>query len=137
MMVEVSSSWYRISVKALIFNEDWGILLCKENNWMRDIPGWWLDRWENSMDCIKRELLEEMGLKTTYIASKPYCFITAEKPQSQKRPWISNICYKVKVENLNFIPSDECVEIAFFNKENINTIKVFENVVAVIKEIRK
>lgn len=136
-MVEVSSSWYRISAKALIFNEDWGILLCKEDNWMRDIPGWWLDRWENSIDCIKRELLEEMGLKTTYISSQPYCFITAEKPQSQKRPWISNICYEVKIENLNFIPSDECLAIAFFNKDNIDTIKVFENVVAVTKEIRK
>jgi hypothetical protein len=66
-----------------------------------------------------------MWLEVINISENPKYFITAHKPQSKTRPWISNIFYEVKVKNLNFTPSSECVEIGFFNKnsiENINTI---------------
>lgn len=111
--MEVQKAWYRISVKALIYNEKWDFLLIKENNWLWDIPGWWLDHWENFDVCIKREIEEEMGLKVISIDKNPKYFITTHKPESKTRPWLANIFYEVKVKNLNFTPSDECVEIGF------------------------
>jgi len=77
-----------------------------------------------------------MGLRVVWIAATPSFFVTAEKPHSQKRPWIANVCYEVRVENLNFKISDECVEIGFFNVETIANISVFENVSAVVGEMK-
>ncbi len=134
-MKNIENGWYRISAKALIYNEKWEFLLCKEDNWVWDIPGWWLDHWENPISCIKRELKEEMWLVVTHIDTKPQYFITAHKPQSKTRPWIANICYKVKVKNLDFTPSKECVEIWFFSPEKIKEIEAIINVVELSKEM--
>lgn len=136
-MVEITSSWYRLSAKAIIRNEKWDFLMCKEDNWMWDLPGGGLDRWEHPITCIKRELLEEMGLKVSEVSLTPSFFVTAEKPNSQKRPWIANICYETKVESLNFKSSEECVEIGFFNPKTIKNIKVFENITVLINEMEK
>lgn len=126
--MEVEKAWYRMSAKALIYNEKWDFLLIKESNWFWDFPGWWLDHWENYDICIKRELEEEMWLEVTWIDQNPKHFITAHKPESKTRPWLANIFYEVKVKNLHFTPSDECVEIGFFNINNIENINTIVNV---------
>jgi len=133
--MEVKQAWYRISVKALIYNKKWEFLLCKEDNWVWDIPGGWLDHGEKHNVCIKRELQEEMWLEVTHIDKNPKYFITAHKPQSKNRPWVSNVFYEVKVKDLDFTPSDECVEIGFFNKNSIEGINTIINVKEFIKEL--
>lgn len=133
--MKIEKAWYRISVKALIYNNKWEFLLCKENNWIWDIPGWWLDHWENHDVCIKRELHEEMWLEVIHIDKNPVFFITAHKPRSKTRPWLANIFYRVKVKNLNFTPSDECVEIGFFDKFTIKNIKTIVNVREFVNKI--
>ena len=126
--MEIKEAWYRISVKALIYNDKWEFLLCKESNGVWDFPGGWLDHWEKPDVCIKRELQEEMWLEVTEISNTPKYFVTAHRPESKSRPWIANVFYEVKVKDLNFTPSDECVEIWFFNKESINNINGLANV---------
>lgn len=122
------NAWYRVSVKALIYNADGEFLLCKESNGSWDLPGGWLDHWENSKEALVRELDEEMWLLVVSIADTPECFLTAHKPESKSRPWIANICYKVDLKNLDFKPSDECVEIGFFTKESATTLDLLPNV---------
>ena len=134
-MIDLNDWWYRISIKALIYNEKWQILLCKESDWRWELPGWWLDLWEKYDACLKRELMEEMWLKIVDINKNPKYFITVDDPKSKKRPWKANVCYEVKVKDLNFTPSDECIEIWFFDKESIKKIPVFVNVTEVFNEI--
>ena len=126
--MEIKQAWYRISAKALIYNEKWEFLLCKEDNEVWDFPGGGLDHGEKPDVCIKRELQEEMGLEVTEISKTPKYFVTAHKPESKSRPWIANVFYEVKVKNLDFTPSDECVEIWFFDKNSIKNINVLPNV---------
>lgn len=135
--MEINQAWYRISVKALIHNENWDFLLSKEKNWVWDLPWWWLDHWEKYDICLKRELQEEMWLEVIWINKNPKYFITAHKPESKTRPWLANIFYEVKVKDFNFKPSDECVEIWFLNVNNIGMINTIVNVkefVRVLKE---
>lgn len=136
-MQNIENWWYRISVKALIYNDKWDFLLCKENNWTWDLPWGWLDHNETPINCLKRELQEEMWLVSKNIDKKPLYFITAHKPTSKTRPWIANICYKTEVENLGFIKSDECVEIWFFDIEDAKKLNLLVNVVELIKEMEK
>ncbi len=134
-MIDINDAWYRVSVKAIIYNNEWKILLCKEDNWMWDFPGWWLDQWENPEECLKREIMEEMWLEVLTISEAPVCFITAQKFRSKTRPWIWNLCYEITVKNLEFTTSDEYTEIWFFNKETFKEIKVFENVEKVFNKL--
>jgi 8-oxo-dGTP diphosphatase len=135
--MEVPKAWYRISVKALIYNEKWEFLLTKEDTWVWDIPGWWLDHWEYYDICIKRELEEEMWLEVTWIDKNPKYFITAHKPESKTRPWLANVFYEVKVKDLNFIPSNECIEIGFFNLDHIEGMNTIVNVKEFINFLKK
>jgi ADP-ribose pyrophosphatase YjhB (NUDIX family) len=134
-MQNIENAWYRVSVKAIIYNDKWEFLLCKENNWAWDLPWGWLDHNESVDLCLKRELFEEMWLKITNIDKNPLYFITAHKPKSKTRPWIANICYKTEVENLNFIKSDECIEIWFFNVETAKKLNSLVNVKELLKEL--
>ena len=134
--MEIKEAWYRISAKALIYNEKWEFLLCKEDNWVWDIPGGWLDHWEKPDVCIKRELQEEMWLEVTWISENPKYFITAHKPESKSRPWLANVFYEVKVKDFNFTPSDECVEIGFFNTDTIDDIDTIVNVKEFVKILK-
>ena len=55
---------YRISLKAVIYNDQGEILLVKESgrDWW-DLPGGGLDYGETVHECLARELSEEVGLK--------------------------------------------------------------------------
>ena len=77
-----------------------------------------------------------MWLDATYIDKNPIYFITAHKPLSKTRPRIANICYETKVKNLNFTPSDECVEIKFFDLEQAKKLNLIENMVEILKQIK-
>ncbi len=134
--MEIQKAWYRISIKALIYNDKWDFLLVKENNWLWDIPGWWLDHWENYDSCLKRELYEEMWLKVISINKTPKYFITAHKPESKTRPWLANIFYEVKVEDFDFKPSNECIEIGFFNVNTVKNITTIINVKEFVKLLK-
>ena len=134
-MQNIENWWYRISVKALIYNEKWEFLLCKESNWTWDLPWGWLDHGENTISCLKRELKEEMWLVAKNIDKTPLYFITAHKSTSKTRPWIANICYKTEVENLDFTKSDECVEIWFFDINSAKKLNLLINVVELIQDI--
>lgn len=126
--MEIQNAWYRISVKALIYNSKREILLMREKSWVWDFPGGWLDHGENPIEWLKRELDEEMWLEALKINPQPVGFITSHKPTSKSRPWIWNVFYETQVKNLNFTVSDECVEIWFFDKDSIKSINTLPNV---------
>ena len=135
IMLQVTDTWYRTSVKAIVFDEKWDVLLCKEADGRRDLPGGGLDRGENPLTCLERELQEEMWLQSRSIQQRPLCFVALGKPTSQKRPWVANVCYEVELESLDFVPSDECVEIGFFNPKTSADLQLIENVSYVFKEL--
>ncbi len=134
MPIEISSSWYRTSVKWLIYNKEDKILLCKEVDGRRDLPGWWLDWGEEPKDGLKREMKEEMGLEVMSIEKQPSSFCVRAS-ESKLRPRRANVYYKVTVKDLHFTPSDECIDIWFFDHESIKEVDAFPNVVKVFDEL--
>lgn len=78
-----------------------------------------------------------MWLEVISINRNPKYFITANKPESKTRPWLANIFYEVKVKDLNFIKSDECIEIWFFNIETAWKMNILPNVSEFLEEIKK
>ncbi|MEI6627510.1 MAG: NUDIX hydrolase, partial [bacterium] len=104
---KIKNHFYRISIKALILDNKKRFLLTLENNGLWELPGGGLDFYEKPLECLIREIKEETGLKITKINKQPSYFLTA--PHSNGQYWICNILYEVKVKNLNFRPSNECM----------------------------
>lgn len=132
-MEQIPNCFYRVSAKALVLDEEKErFLLLREDNNMRDLPWGWLDFWEDQKEGIIRELKEEMWLEAIWINNTPSYFVTAYRPNKNFR--IANILYEVKLKNLDFIASDECQEIKFFNKEEAEKLNLHPNVKEFIKQ---
>ena len=131
-MEQIPNWFYRISTKALILDENRKFLLVREEKWW-ELPWWWLEYWENPQEWIKRELYEEMWINVVSVEENPSYFITAQK---DNWVWIANVIYKTQVnidEIHNFKPSDECLEVRFFDVNDAQNENLFPNVREFIK----
>lgn len=126
-MNEIPECFYRVSVKALVLNETKDkFLICEEESGVWELPGGGLDWGMTPQEDLPREISEEMGLKVTKIADNPSYFITDQT--LNRGIWIVNVIYETELENLDFTPSDECVNIKFVNKEDIREMNVFPTI---------
>ena len=108
---------YRISVKGLLLDETrTKFLITQEDNGRWCLPGGGLEHGEEPHNALHREVKEEMGIEVTWIAGAP-CFFLACENKSEESEWVANVFYEMKVEHLNFTPSDECVAVRFVTSE--------------------
>ncbi len=118
--------FYRISVKALILNEQGRFLMAREPDGTWDLLGGGLDHQEDPIAALKREITEETGLVVTHVSSAPQYFVTAER--AERGIFIANVFYEVRVQDLSFTPSDECEELRFFTAHEARGVKILPNV---------
>ena len=121
----IPQHFYRTSAKALILNDQKEFLLCKEENGIWELPGGGIQFGEEVTECIQREILEEMGLQVTSVATTCSYFTTCEHT---KGFWVANALFVTTVADYNFTPSDECIEIGWFTKESAKTVETYNNV---------
>lgn len=122
---------FRVSVKGIAIDETGRFLLAKEDNGMWELLGGGLDHGEDPITAIKREFKEETGLEVTEVSATPKYFVTASKVG--REGFVANVIYEVKLKNLDFTPSDECVELRFFNVEEAQKENLFPQVAEFIK----
>ncbi len=123
---EIPNGFYRVSAKGLILDETrkkFAIVL--EDNGLWELPGGGLHWGESPEECLKREILEEMGLTVTYVSPNPSYFLYGK---NMKGKWSVNIVYEIKVKDLDFTPSEECQEIRFVSPEELETLNAFRTV---------
>lgn len=125
--MEIENCFYRISVKALILNDERDkFLITLEENGKWELPGGGLDWGVSPQLDLPREIKEEMGLEVTWVADHP-CYFFPFQTQT-KKIWAANVFYEATVNNLNFTPSDECVAVKFVAVEEVQELPVFPNV---------
>lgn len=126
-----NTCYYRVSVKALCLDETGRFLLAKEDNGLWELIGGGLDHGEDPTACLRREVHEETGLVITYISPSPKYFITALR--RGKDTFTANVIYEVKFQDLNFVPSEECVELRYFSVAEALQEDLFPNVKEFLK----
>lgn len=132
-MSEIPNCFYRTSIKGLILNEELKFLLCKEITWKWELPWWGLDHWEKVEIWLRREFEEEMWVIINHIAENPSYFTTFVNNKEQPA---ANVIYQVSCDIakiLEFISSDECVEIWFFNIKEASELDLLPNVKEFVK----
>lgn len=128
-------NYYRVSVKGIVINDDGRILLSREDNGMWEMLGGGLDHNEDPIDCLKREIHEETGLKVTYVSENPRYFVTS--PRANADTFIANVIYEIKLKDYDFTPSDECQELRFFSPQEMHKIELFPNVQKLLEVLER
>lgn len=130
-MKDIPNTFYRISAKALILDDQKRFLLEREDNGLWDFPGGGIDHGDNPIETIKRKIMEEMGLEVLDVNPTIQYFVIAK---ALDNVWKSSVFYFTKLKNLEFTPTEECKEIRFFTKEEAEKINTYPVVKAFLKE---
>ncbi len=112
------NAYYRVSVKALIANDEGKILVVNERGLGWDLPGGGLDWGESAGDALKRELLEELGCSAE-IEEQP-CLIAPSSAGAYDRH-VLWIIYKAKINPDEIQKTDEVSDFAFVSVEDFQT----------------
>lgn len=130
------NTFYRVSVKALIKDEQGRVLVVKEKQDAWDLPGGGLDHGENIIDGMKREIIEELGIADMVIGD--LLFVKTAYVE-HKQNWMIWIVYGVELSSANFQLGDGVSEALFIDPESLSgSQNIFEKMVyEVTNEILK
>ena len=118
------NTFYRVSIKAFITNDDGQVLVVRENQDFWDLPGGGLDHGELPQDCLKREIYEELGIKDVQVGEIAY---SNTLYMDKKDAWLIWIVYKVKLNASKFIFGDGVTDAKYIDaKELENSKNMFE-----------
>lgn len=105
------TTFYRVSLKAVIRNQKNEILVVKEyDNTDWSLPGGGWDHGETEHQALARELREEVCYEGGF-SLRPIG--TAVFWLESRKAWLLWIVYDVVTDNMNFAVGEECSEIAF------------------------
>lgn len=122
---EIILGYYRISVKALVFNEEkTKFLLVQSEDGAWDLPGGGLKWGESAHECIAREIMEEMGVTVISTQEQPSYFFPVVNDMLK----YAYVVYEVVLSGAEFVASDECIEIRFVTPEEARALSLRPNV---------
>ncbi|MES2059849.1 MAG: NUDIX hydrolase [Patescibacteria group bacterium] len=122
-------SFFRVTVKGLCVREG-KVLLAKEDSIIHEgkweMLGGGLDFGEDLHAGLRREIEEETGLKVKDISKNPVYTYTCRLEGKRNMDWYYSLvlCYRIELESLDFTPTDECMELGFFSKEDLGNIEL-------------
>ncbi|HWH07484.1 MAG TPA: NUDIX hydrolase [Candidatus Paceibacterota bacterium] len=129
--------FHRVTIKGLCVR-DGKVLLGRESEALSgkwELPGGGLDFGEDIREGFAREVMEETGLTVTKMDTRPMYVWTHRYEKRRKLDWFYSlvVAYRIELEDLNFTPSDECAELRFFSKEELESMDVCGQTVGLAK----
>ena len=92
-------AFYRVSLKALIRDNENRILMVSEKNGDLSLPGGGFDHDEEIHESLQRELLEEIGLTSNF---RETLIATEKRHLPHKDAWLLWMVYEIKYDELDF-----------------------------------
>ncbi len=121
-MDHMSDNIFQVSVKGVCFDIDGKIMMIQEPDGLWELPGGRIQKGEEFIDCLKRECLEETGLKCEVLDARPFIVYPTIDKEGRARIMVF---FKISIKDFNFKPSDECVALKFYDKSEIRTLPTF------------
>lgn len=119
---------YRLSIKALIKDDDGRILLIREKNGLWELPGGGLEQGEQALEALGRELKEEIGATLLWMADRPSAFWTVQqKGRSPHLSWFAFIAYEAKIDSIDLNGNEEADEYRFVSHEEMKQLPLHVN----------
>lgn len=114
---QMPNTYYRVSVKTLVFDADSKLLISKNREGEWEIPGGGLDHGETVEACAARELAEELQAKVIGVGDVAFCYPGLAYNGNPK------LCVAINMhidENTPLVPTDDdLVEARFVTREEL------------------
>lgn len=124
------NTFYRVSVKAFVTNEDGHVLVVKENQDTWSLPGGGLDHGEDPKVGLARELQEELGV-TELHELEPLSIKTFYL--EHKQAWLLWTVFRAEIPNQDFILGEGVTAARFIDPQDLaDSQDVFEKLVFAI-----
>jgi len=129
------NTFYRVSVKALIRDDNGNILVVKENQNTWSLPGGGLNHGEDPKDGVRRELKEGLGISDIIVNN---IIKSTSFEVGSKQAWLLWVVYDVEIKSTDFILGDGVTEIEFIDVEKLKASDdIFEQKVYEIAKDKK
>lgn len=115
---------YRISIKAIIRDHSGRILLIREKDGGWELPGGGLEHNETALDCLKRELQEEIGVTARAILDAPSSFWTISADVSAR--YFGFVAYETEISGTPEL-GEEADEVRYFDTTEIQHLELHSN----------
>lgn len=112
-------TFFQVSVKGLCFDTEGKLLMIQEPNGLWEVVGGRIQKGEDLVECLKRECIEEIGLECEVLAEQPS--IAYSSIDVDNRPRLM-VFYPIRIHNLDFKKTDECVDIRFYTLDDIRRL---------------
>lgn len=110
------NTFYRVSVKAIIRNDNNEVLVVKENGSQWSLPGGGIDHKESVHDALKRELYEEALIDTPFTET---LLDTATMFVESKEAWLMWLVFNIRIHgDFEVGVGQDADEVAFMNPES-------------------
>lgn len=111
------TTFYRVSLKAIIRNDDGEVLVVKENGSNWSLPGGGMDHEETVHEALTRELYEEVLIEEDFSET---LLDTAIMYVESKEAWLLWLVYKIDIGEFTYGIGQDADEVAFIDP---NTFK--------------
>lgn len=120
-MSNEDNNLFQVSVKGMFFNDKNKLMLIQENSGQWELPGGRIQKTEQFLECLTREVKEETGLECEVLEKTPSIIYPTVDGKGLPRIMVF---FKVKFKSLEFKSSSECVAVKFFTKEEIVSLPI-------------
>jgi 8-oxo-dGTP pyrophosphatase MutT (NUDIX family) len=119
MIMATDSPFYRVSIKALIFDPLGRLLVFEDKHGQFEIPGGGWEHGETMEECITRELYEEMQIIPERIGTVSFMYVGVNEKGYHKL----RIAVPVAISTTKFSPSgDELVAASYVSRHEIELL---------------
>lgn len=111
----LQSPFYRVAVKALIFDEQKRLLVVINKDHEAELPGGGWEHDESLEECIRREVVEELNAELATISPVQFVF-----PGESDQGWrVLRVVVRAQLAGDTFAPGDDMIDARFVTKDEL------------------
>lgn len=112
------STFYRVAVKCLVFNDANQLLIAINSDDEVELPGGGWEHGESLNECVQRELAEELGVQATAIGEVQMVL----QGRSDRGFAVLRIAVSAVLDSTTYVPGDDIVAARFVDKAEFKTL---------------
>jgi 8-oxo-dGTP diphosphatase len=128
--INLPSTFYRVSAKAIIYNKTGKFLVLKDNRGYYSLPWWWVEYGETFEETLNREVWEETWFTINLREETPFCIFYGLSVSKIPHMFV---IYTSDFKSGDFITSDEATDIMWIDNEMLDKIPLNPSLQGLVK----